>query len=415
MRFRVRGALKRVEEEKTSFPREGLLLFINKFKNIMSWFSEITSKAEAMLVKLDQDAAQALQNPDNLLRGNKIIEKTIDTINPNRSRTLQEAVVQEEPLIGDIRNEPLQEERIATSQDVGEIEPIREISLEDNSEQNKIDFKLNDILEKTMIQDDTIESNNRANKNTHIRANGVANSKTKRQQTPVTKPAADDIRASIKRSLEEYNLLSQPSNNNNHQTPYSSHFDSQPLLATTSSQSQADNNHYHPNDHYLKANSLTTSSSFSIDFPDDRLDGRSPASRNNMASRYFKQTALKRRSSFSLQSVISRLARQTGNSNLRMIGNQMRLGLARTQRTMGSYARQLNYYFRAYPRMKYVALVYMVLLQLLVVYVLLFYQSNNPTGDLSKQVKQQQEDLLNPSTNSENNLHSKQSLHSVSL
>lgn len=46
----------------------------------MSWFSELTSKAEAMLVKLDKDAAQALQNPDGLLGGTKILDQTFDRV-----------------------------------------------------------------------------------------------------------------------------------------------------------------------------------------------------------------------------------------------------------------------------------------------------------------------------------------------
>ena len=202
-------------------------------------------------------------------------------------------------------------------------------------------------------------------------------------ESPLKSPEADDIRASINRSLQEYSQLSHNkstaldyrSDNDDshhyrrhHRTIYTSHFDDEPNLIHHSP--LLDNNYN--ND--VANGRLHSSPSFSIDVPESNLRGHDDNdSSSNFAHQLLKQSALRKKSTLHL--VINRLANQ-GGQPYAIIGERTKLRLRRAQMRAASYVRRMNYYFRAYPAMKYYALAYIVIMQILVVYVLFFYQSS---------------------------------------
>lgn len=419
----------------------------------MSWFSEIASKAEAMLVRLDQDAAQALQDPDVISRGTKILDKAINTIsgaNTTDEQSDQQPLVPEIPETNDhvqseVSSTPGRLSRTADAvqytpivpkdddsfidteglaQQHGEFEPelIRDPtpvpvapanaeftyhnapftlqsqefvstpeSVSGNNQKSRSDsrqqtrkFKLQISKLQRPIVD---KKNNFRSESGYPSANGVMEARVD-DTTLATSPGADDIRASINRSLQEYSVSSSVNmypGSSNGETAYSSHFDNQPNLVQISPSTE------HGSSNDKRAGRSRNLNSFSIDLPNNpsSLNDSQPSS--DIASRLIKQ-ASKRKSTFSIHQVINRLASQNGHSGP-LIGESTKLKFRRAQMRAASYARRLNYYLRAYPTMKYWIVLYIVIMQLLVVYVLFFYQSNTSYTYLSAQVKQQQEVL----------------------
>lgn len=423
----------------------------------MSWFSELTSKAEAMLVKLDQDAAEALQHPDRLLRANKIIDQAVNSLSNYTGETANEET---EPLDTRLENQGRENDsaqnptlmsnnvssqsiRLSNNIDVSSSEinqpyaSPNDTSLSDNNftteqvnstsgpqdtdnnvemvKKNSLDLRdhpmVNPLSErpnhsqptkKFTIQTSKSRLRNfapekRLYKGTKVtknlydsRDNEVQTPPKPESSSPVVSPGADDIRASINRSLQEYTLKKTQRNETNSsldsdQASYFSHYDSQPNLAQHSHLLETN----YVND--LNSNRLHSHPSFSIDVPDERLD--SSSSQNDIATRLLKQNALKKKSTLYLHKVINRLASPNSRSDA-IISDQMKIRLRRIQMRVGSYGRRLNYYFRTYPNLKYVMLIYLVLMQMLVIYVLFFYQSSSSTSDLSSQIKQQQQEML---------------------
>jgi hypothetical protein len=382
----------------------------------MSWFSELTSKAEAMLVKLDQNTAQALQNPPQILTRAMVTD-------PNRNETGQsqtqghqikhDLAKDTDNLIDDaddeIHNELVNETNIFQSnngiaghkhlvngedpvhdvihQDMRNFEDLREKKLEQDltGEQSsnvaglKTDspsqtrkFKLQTSkLRPTLHNEETRTSS------THV--NGY--NRTSKRDTPLISLGADDIRASINKSLQEYSQSSSRDRLREEQleqTIYSSHFDSQPNLISHSA--SIDDN---------RSSRIHTSPSFSINVPDDCDQP------TNITNEILRQSALKKKSPFNLHKVINKLASQRGHSQS-LLGDKTKIRLRRIQMRAASYLRRMNYYFQAYPTMKYWMIGYLVILQILVVYVLFFYQSSSSTSYLINQVKQQQRELAEP-------------------
>lgn len=421
----------------------------------MSWFSEITSKAEAMLVKLDQNTAEALQNPDKLLKGSKILDQAISSIHNYKaeeklSNTGQGLELNENVTIRDdtASDNATQDINVINDRNVNSIpsdifknsnqtylEPSSSHDFitekcsstsgshkaNNNDEKKQDDSTLNILqdpsessqsieqfnkppLKKFTIQTSksrsrnfTPEKRSERNVNTSLsqsekRLNGIRNSSELKSSLSIASPHADDIRASINRSLQEYSIQSPQKTSRNEissttkskQISYSSHFDDQPNLVQYPSLLDS-NQHDDPN-----SNQLRSSQSFSIDVPDNHSDEGS--SRNDIASRLLQQSALKKKSTFYLHKVINRLAYPNGQKSA-IISDQMKIRLRRAQMRAASYGRRLNYYFRAYPNLKYVIIIYLILMQILVVYVLIFYQSSSSSSDLSTQIKKQQQEM----------------------
>lgn len=446
----------------------------------MSWFSELTSKAEAMLVKLDQDAAQALQNPDGILRKAKLLDQAFNTINDthliedqeteslivtthyadnhesnqpnkdgstgqtddNQHSTIQ---IQEDQLVPQINilqskdgvlQEPdtinhVQGQHRASNQDASP-------KISNNVENPKLEVSSAEIKNGTVnnyripVQDTPIEYAQQTRKfklQTSKLRSQLVEKRTDKSQAPtffgrdkfnangtretlkgdlsIPSPDANDIRASINRSLQEYKLSSsiqiKTRDSPLEQTAYTSHFDNQPNLVQHSPLLETNCR--------LPADCTRSSSSFSIDVPDNYVN-ENPSS--DIAGRLIRQTASKRKSAFSLHQVINRLANHNGQSNA-IIDERTKMKLRRAQMRAASYARRLNYYFRAYPTMKYWMLGYIVIMQILVVYVLFFYQSSGSSTYLTSQIKQQQDVLTESQLNSEKNPALGGVVHSASL
>lgn len=422
----------------------------------MSWFSELTSKAEAMLVKLDQNTAEALQNPDKILKGNKILDQAISSLNSYKAEEKLSNTGQGLEFDGNVtvRDDTASDN---TTKDINVIDGDRNLNsipsntfnnshqtyldstsshdfitekgastsgshkANNNDEKKQDDSCLNTFpspsessqsikqfstppSKKFTIQTSKSRSRNftpekRTERNVKMslsqsdkRLNGVRNSSEIISSVSIASPHADDIRASINRSLQEYTLQSSQktlknevySTTKSKQISYSSHFDDQPNLVQypplLDSNQDDDSN----------PNRLRSSQSFSIDVPDDQSGVGS--SRNDIASRLLKQSALKKKSTFYLHKVINRIAYPNGQESA-IISDQMKIRLRRAQMRAASYGRRLNYYFRAYPNLKYVIIIYLILMQILVVYVLIFYQSSSSSSDLSTQIKKQQQEM----------------------
>lgn len=404
----------------------------------MSWFSDLTSKAEAMLVRLDQDAAQALQNPETVLKGTKLLNKVISVLDPGmqekepmldsqdedidshnqqmdqlRSELMETNVA---PVIGPIRSQaPIQTEPADTL-----IQPLASTSSSstpiptpDDSQLNVVqliqatpdqDHNFNMVREQENVSHATpIEPSRQTKKfklqtsklrqpllgqrasvrnaSTSSLSNGRGNEVTL-NETSLPSPGVDDIRASINRSLQEYSSSGAESQViQDERTRFTSHFDDQPNLVLSMSSD-------HPHNSRLD-DRVHSSPSFSIDFPDTRHDD---GSGTDIADQILLQSALKKKSAFNLHKVINKLAGNRGQSQA-LISDKTKIKLRRAQIRAVSQLRRLNYYFRAYPTMKYWMLGYLLVLQLLVVYVLFFYQSTGSASDLASQVKKQQEGL----------------------
>lgn len=415
----------------------GCGLYISKN---MSWFSQIsqlTSKAEALLVKLDQNAAEALHNPEELLRGTKLLDQVISINNiqhnnsdmyredtepePDKSdRAFEQTIEQTTYNDTNIVTAPqvtlyqtdlkLDDETVTPSCDIYSENVVQTIATDNDEPSNhsannvestqslipttsrqprKFTIQTSRTTSRTFMAEKRPNKKDIAREINHTSANGA---NVKVIDRSLTNLGADDIRASINQSLQEYAVQSTSSfaiNNLSNsalgQTTYTSHFDSQPILAQGN-----------------LIDSDLTSPSFSIDVPDEKFSIETSAD-NSIASQLLKQSVFKKKSTFYLHKVINRLASTGGQANA-IIGDETRIKFRRAQLRAASYARRLNYYFRAYPMTKYVILIYVVSVQLLIIYVLFFYQSSSSSTDLSSQINKQQQELrrLQPNSDSRN-------------
>lgn len=392
----------------------------------MSWFTELASKAEAMLVKLDQDTAQVLQittpqdltraivpdssptdvKPSAYLEQNQTPVRRLD-VDPDIDTTLDYenlAISHQKggPTETDVALNGLQEVR-EISNNVGTTDGVHIQELENQNLENledrafsPSDRDANAIKCITSTHDSSYQSRKFKLQTSKLKptlyngefraATTLANgsSRSSKRNIPVISLGADDIRASINRSVQEYSQSSSYDrllDDQPQETSYSSHFDDQPIIVSKS----PDNN----NDQFGR---LHASPSFSISVPDDQA--------TDITSRILKQSALNKKSPFNLHKVINRLASHRGHS-YSLLGDKTKIRLRRAQLRAASYLRRMNYYFQAYPTMKYWMIGYLVLLQILVVYVLFFYQSSGSASYLTNQVKQQQQELVELSQHSD--------------
>lgn len=415
----------------------------------MSWFKDLTNKAEALLVKLDQDTAQALQNSDGIISGQRpLINQAIASFNGNLSETpiTEISIDNKETQPGrnvepDIRvnQKPLSSKHINNEQitlfNEGTI--VHKI---DNPEDQflQIDSTIGkqiDSSEAYHAPDQESESTGQSNKSQYrdsqvgkpsntFKKFTIQSSKTKSRlfgvdqgfvkkdklttlsygtednhkydessnsKNLVQDLGADDIRASINRSLQECSdQVFSPTSHVPRSSPayqetsYHSHFDSHPTVIDGNSSLQTNNINS-----VRSTSQLHPSPSFSINVPENRLVD-DPAS-NHLTARLLQQSATKKKPTY-LQKVIDRLANPDRHSK-KYFGDKLKYKLRRAQMRSATYARRLNYYFKTYPMMKYLVLGYLFLMQLLVIYVLFFYQSSSSSIDLSSKVQLQQQEL----------------------
>lgn len=405
-----------------------------------------------MLVKLDQNAAEALQSPDKLLKGNKILDRALDSISNHNIESLSDknSFARQYDRRELYSNVPVQSETL-TDNTLHSISDSEKDSNTDPHQLNKLEDPVHNYLDPTSSHNFTTElasstsdsqklnidekqvGDNSANTmqsssdSSHLfeqsralpsRKFTIQSSKSRSRNFTLEKrvdrkfglsekrinrvhpselgsnlatssQGADDIRASINRSLQEYTLQTPLKTLESElsptemfeQNPNYLHFDSQPNLVQhipLLDNDQVDD---------LKSNQLSLSPSLSIDVPDDR--SHIVSSRNDIASRLIQQSALKKKSTFYLHKVINRLAHPNSQRSA-ILSDQMKIRLRRAQMRAASYGRRLNYYFRTYPNLKYIVLIYLVLMQMLIIYVLIFYQSSSSSNDLSTQIKQQE-------------------------
>jgi len=405
----------------------------------MSWFSELTSKAEAMLVKLDQDAAEALQKPENLLKRAKLLDSAFKSINTYRSDPPGNDYAptkSEENNRSDFGELSLDRQCDGSNQietcaqsialldagydngsgsshniqpEPGFLQQISEDTLktqdtcvrDDNVIQELTNTTISAELPRQATTSSRFTMQTSGERLRHFRSNRPISKRNVTRNLDQTKynefegaarfdsfinsARVDDIRASINQSLQEYTYQSysmHARSDSRASTPAChSHFDNQPNLVRNPAlvSSSYDNNLV----------GQEQPSSFSIDLPGDRFDNEQSS---NIAARLLQQSASKRKSVLYLHRVINRLASHAGPSNT-ILGEQFKIKFRRAQLRAASYARRVNYLFRTYPTMRYLMLTYLVLMQILVVYVLFFYQSSSSSNDLSFQIRQQQQEL----------------------
>lgn len=357
----------------------------------MSWFSEIASKAEAMLVKLDQDAAQVLQNNNeaNHTRGRSIAtasayDNSSEITDPSRDIAI---LVQNSKVDhNNFSEEPSQSETTKkvpqASQEFTNELPNSQTH-HGNAPLTISDNYLVD-LDQTSSQDVsrkfTIQASRRNLFGASIDQNTESSPKMNNvsyDKTVNLGKKSKDIRESIKQSLREYSTrVVRDSDQASSQGSYTSHFDSQPNLIRHSSPI---NNHY---DSETRQDRPGHSPSLSISVPEEETLNASLS--NDIAVRLLRETAAKRRSLSYIHEILNRLTDPDRHS---VLIDQARFKLRRARLRGTSYARRLNYYFRAYPHMKYAMLIYLIVMQLLVVYVLFFYQSGGGSpGDFASKV-----------------------------
>lgn len=396
-----------------------------------SWFSELTSKAEAMLIKLDQDAAQALQRPDGLLADAKLLDDETNDEPPNNLAGVQVSTTMDDSEGNTGHRQNLDHTTVKDNDENYELNclppkpPIIKVPIIPNNQnldhQNLLldydgqqetnvpekvhesdqayqesgalitkepktyrKFKIQTSSNSTSLFRSSKVNNREKSGISHTRELILDGNDTTRNRQRIEYFEADDIRASINRSLQEYvtqsdsniskaHLSIDPEPNSTHQ-----HFDNRPIVVKHSSKNQRDVSSSSP---------IKQSSSFSIQVPEDV----STTDPTDVAAKLLKQhSVLRKKSPIYIHRVLNSLAGIDNNSES-LISDQTRLKFRRVKLRAASYARRLNYYFRVYPKLKYVVLGYILLMQLLVVYVLFFYQSTGLATELSSQVRQQQE------------------------
>lgn len=379
----------------------------------MSWFSEIASKAEAMLVKLDQDAAQVLQNPDEARSGSSKFANATSSVDvhqddapiPTHSRDRTKEIDDSSTACVDInqiqqvnsaemstqsldyRQGPSPEWQVngsvsqtdnniiqsQTGHDPTSIDTLSEVSNVISSREKKPNGSLKKFTLKGSGNSPFGVTPDRRAKSSHKNLDIRDQSIEERTASISKRPR--DIRDSIKQSLREYTSQKPSRPGRTASSPYSTHFDDQPNLIRYSSETNG-----YPGEGNTPQDRL--SPSLSINLPDDELISSSSLS-DDIAARLLRETASKRKSSSYVHEIMNRL---TNSNRQSMLVDQVKLNYKRAKLGGASCARRLNYYFRAYPMMKYAMLIYLIVMQLLVVYVLFFYQSssgNSPPIDSS--------------------------------
>lgn len=384
----------------------------------MSWFSELTSRAEAMLVKLDQEAAQALLDekdqrdivyPDSEPDSSPTDENSAGILNSSEQiKTSNQAFVNI-PAKTTITNSTTHDNTVSqrnetashTFDQSGNNQSLIQqhgSAISEYDDTPKTEPK-NGLSNKGASNKFTLKtgpqpfahSSKRAKRNTQSR-NGIS-----RKTIIETEIGADDIRANINRSLLDY--ASQ--NNQSDITQTTSYYDDNPTIIRHTN--QLDDH----NDEMINKR-LTSSPSFSINLPDNLAHDQgfiaSSSPVDDIASRLRKLTSAKRKSTYYLHNVMNRLASANGPAAT-IFANQLRLKCQRFQMFAVNHARQLNYHFKAYPRLKYAALASLALMHILIIYVLFFYQSSGSTTRLSSEIKQQQADSIVASIESNEGQH----------
>lgn len=398
-----------------------------------SWFSEFTSKAEAMLMKLDQDAALALQGQDRLLSRPRIddseqVKLTSSDVRNNDSIALGSndtfdndtfAVVDEQTLETDHHQQEVQlsnyqcelTEQSENSQslnfddrqvvetsdnhslDKEESSDIRFLSNQPEHEPTKqfLSPKQTPSGRKFTVRSSKVGSSafdlaKRSNNKPTLSDIGpeIHPNHSHEHLPPLRQLEANHIRASINRSLQDYVTRSVPiidttkvnlmTEQNSELNPRTSYFDNCPIVIGDSEKSYS--------------SQLISPSSHSIQVSEDITIGDS----SSVTACILRQTISQKKSPFYIHKVLNSLS-GSDDVNGSLLSDQTRIKLRRVQLRAASYARRLNYYFRVYPKLKYLILCYLLIMQLLVVYVLFFYQTTSSSTELLSQVRQQQQEL----------------------
>lgn len=412
----------------------------------MSWFSDLTSKAEAFLVNLDQGASDVLQQPNSLLDEVKPFLNSIKQLQKDSSEQTCDTKLPEDddnittPIIDTVdslstlitRNDNFTTQEQPTSQNtpttssyvqhVSKIEEPNQLAdvgddfSNQSLEQSVIEeIKTNDLdcNIKNTGHDQTIASTKSQpaiprrfpiktrKSRSHIfnlddsypeLQTGQSKLETTKSDKVGFNLGADNIRASINKSLQDYASQSIISREpidlgTTPQTSYTSYYDDQMNVIHNDS-TTGDSNTY-------ISKGLRNSSSFSIDVPDDRFHSANskPTANDYLTSRLMTRNTVKNYCAFYIRQVIDKLANKSNHGGQAFtLSDETRLKLRRAQLSANSYARRLNYNFRSNPKIKYMLILYLLVLQLLVVYVLFFYQSSSSStpSSLASEIDRQQ-------------------------
>lgn len=384
----------------------------------MSWFSELTNKAEALLVKLDHETAEALQN-SNLVTGNNQYSDEANAVVEDRDNSpgLHEPRDQSEKLIsnnnldsqyfslGDKSDDQERSRRTPTKESITIPSSLQRVSSQDRLIDQHSSSKLeNDDkrFEKEIIRtsqsiknDVKLQSNKpiqfySKSKSNFVAANaGRSGSSRERQSFNLsvdTKPLLNpnDVKASIKQSLLEYAIQHDRQYRDQDRLSNNDHDDE-----TFDDYGYDNNSHFDSHYQSIKPSMRNhPSNSFSIELPENNSDSLSNSPKSNeIAMRILREISKKKKStSFYLHKALNQL----DNISRFIIRDRTRKRFGRARLTTANYAHRLNHYYQTYPIVKYAILGYLFLMQLLVVYVLFFYQPSGKPSELVSQVKQQE-------------------------
>ena len=334
--------------------------------NIMSWLSNIANKAEAFLEKLDHEAAQALQHGDD-------ISQLANNFNP---LTLQEAKltsVRDARSIDDSSSYRDSNTTFKSQED----KYINSFGTDSNGTRNHSSKRQIDIRS---IPEDTTDGH-RNDPSVRVR------NKPRVHRAPNPKllldtnvPKAEDIKASINRSLEEYNSQKQLERHQTGESLAQTYTDaSSDQIFVTTDKPSATFRSRPP----ISSSSCDDATIVELELSNDQT--------TYSASSKFLKTKERRRAN-KLNELMKRFSRSEIGSNI--MNQRVKSTFRQYQDSLVSHIQNLNHYSRVYPRLKYAIIAILALLQLLVVYVLFFYSSSSVTTspiDISAQVKQQAE------------------------
>lgn len=434
----------------------------------MSWFSELKGKAEAMLIKLDQEAGEALQK-ENLLKGKELVDQALLSIgvrgndedsdipsepdeefitkimeSESSKYSDNKSIVQTIPESSDRQMNYMSTE-ISDDTDTTQTEVRREIDNDlssikstsnlpreetDTPNQPKISAATDGPSEMTSPKIQFYQRSN--NKFSNLNNNHKVINKDLVGSTSIGQHSAQekhndrgttDQKVGYEKSFKSSEITNKSNDGRlqSNASPISkSHINytknnpdidhrnrNQPKLTHSNSHFDSNYDSIVSSSATSSANGLHQSSSFCIVVPDQQslLDHSSDygkrESPKDIAMRLLAQTARKKKSTFNIHQVINRLASSnTSYTNSKpIISDQMRIKFRRVQLRLASQARRLNYHFSTNRLVRYSILGYFLLMQLVIVYVLFFYQTvdkggdNKLTDDLTLQVKKQQESL----------------------
>lgn len=372
----------------------------------MSWFSELTSKAEAMLVKLDQDAASVLkkersydnQDLEDSFEQAPLTDVVHNEVPQEQLPVIPTSVISDKPVTrGDSaivsqieiqkdnayrnsdKTSDIDDESRFDHSDVGEKSASASSEATSTNEQRTSMTKANNLVVGAK-QDKRISKTTRFAMQTSVKRDRlfIASNKNNRSQSTRSDKESEfednldarGIKASINQSLREYvskasSRLPCIDSDFNTSNAHNSFFDDQPDIVTQ-----------------------PQSFSLEMDSIHDKYNNGFSTHGESVALKLLRQSASKNRSKFYLPKFLNRLARSNGSINY-LFGNEMRISLRRARMRATSYLRRFDYYFQTYPMMKYVICSYLIFIQLLIVYVLFFYQSSS-VSDLASKVSQEE-------------------------